>query len=58
MVGPEGGFSEPEFTAVRGLAQTRAISLGPRTLRAETAAIAALVLVQAFAGTPANLSSL
>ncbi len=55
IVGPEGGFSEAEFAALRGHAETRAMSLGPRTLRAETAAIAALALIQAFAKAPTDL---
>lgn len=45
-IGPEGGFSDAEVTAAteRGF---RAVSLGPRRLRAETAALAALVLAAA-----------
>lgn len=50
LVGPEGGFSEEEKTRLRGLPFVRPISLGPRILRAETAAIAAMVLWQAAAG--------
>ncbi len=56
VIGPEGGLEAAEFAALRGLAQTRAISLGPRTLRAETAAIVALALVQALVGAAADLS--
>jgi 16S rRNA (uracil1498-N3)-methyltransferase len=41
LIGPEGGFTSAERDAIRALAQARAISLGPRILRAETAAIAA-----------------
>ena len=44
LVGPEGGFDDAERAAVRALAQARAISLGPRVLRGETAAIAATAL--------------
>lgn len=44
LVGPEGGFDDAERTAVRALPQARAISLGPRILRGETAAIAATAL--------------
>lgn len=45
LIGPEGGLSEQELISVRGLGFTAA-QLGPRILRAETAAIAALTLVQ------------
>ncbi len=44
LTGPEGGFDEAEREAVRALPQTRAITLGPRILRGETAAIAATAL--------------
>jgi 16S rRNA (uracil1498-N3)-methyltransferase len=44
LIGPEGGFDEAERAAVRALPQARAISLGPRILRGETAAIAATAL--------------
>ena len=50
VVGPEGGFDDAERTAIRGLPQARAISLGPRILRGETAAIAATALWMAVAG--------
>ena len=50
LVGPEGGFDDGERAAVRALAQARAISLGPRILRGETAAIAATALWMAMAG--------
>ncbi len=50
LVGPEGGFDEAERTAIRALPQARAISLGPRILRGETAAIAACALWMAAAG--------
>ena len=42
LVGPEGGFTEGEGVAIRASANATAISLGPRILRAETAALAAL----------------
>ena len=42
LVGPEGGFTDDERAAVRGAANAVLISLGPRILRAETAALAAL----------------
>ena len=44
LVGPEGGFDDAERAAVRALPQARAISLGPRILRGETATIAATAL--------------
>lgn len=44
LVGPEGGFDDTERAAIRALPQARAISLGPRILRGETAAIAATAL--------------
>ena len=50
LTGPEGGFDEAERAAVRALPQARAISLGPRILRGETAAIAATALWMAIAG--------
>ncbi len=42
LIGPEGGFDDEERAAIRALPQAIGISLGPRILRAETAAIAAL----------------
>ena len=50
LTGPEGGFDETERTAIRALAQTRAITLGPRILRGETATIAATALWMGLAG--------
>jgi 16S rRNA (uracil1498-N3)-methyltransferase len=50
LVGPEGGFEDGERDAIRKLDATVAISLGPRILRAETAAIAATSLWMAIAG--------
>ncbi|MFW2830175.1 16S rRNA (uracil(1498)-N(3))-methyltransferase [Sphingomonas sp. ID0503] len=50
LIGPEGGFDPAEREAVRALASARGIGLGPRTLRAETAAIAAITLWMAAAG--------
>ena len=49
LVGPEGGFTEEERQLVRGSGAS-AISLGPRILRAETAALAALASFMAIAG--------
>jgi 16S rRNA (uracil1498-N3)-methyltransferase len=50
LIGPEGGFSPAERTMVRALPQARAVTLGPRILRADTAAIAALSLWQSALG--------
>ena len=50
LVGPEGGFARAEAEAVRAHAFVEPIGLGPRLLRAETAAIAALALWQAHLG--------
>ena len=47
LVGPEGGFSRPELDALRQHPFVEPASLGPRILRAETAAIAGLALLQA-----------
>jgi 16S rRNA (uracil1498-N3)-methyltransferase len=50
LIGPEGGFSEAERAQLRGMAQVVPISLGPRILRADTAAVAALALWQSRLG--------
>lgn len=50
LVGPEGGFSPEEIDRLYALPFVRGISLGPRILRAETAAAAALAVWQAVAG--------
>jgi 16S rRNA (uracil1498-N3)-methyltransferase len=50
IVGPEGGFSAGERGHLRGLPFVTPIGLGPRILRADTAAVAALAVVQAAAG--------
>jgi 16S rRNA (uracil1498-N3)-methyltransferase len=47
LIGPEGGFGPRDHTALDRCRFVRPISLGPRILRAETAAIAGLVLLQA-----------
>lgn len=44
LTGPEGGFDAAERAAIRALPQARAITLGPRVLRGETAAIAGTAL--------------
>jgi 16S rRNA (uracil1498-N3)-methyltransferase len=50
LVGPEGGFAPAEAQRLRGLPFVVPASLGPRVLRAETAAVAALALWQATLG--------
>lgn len=50
LIGPEGGFSEEERIKLRSLEFVFPISLGPRILRADTAAVAAFAIVQAIAG--------
>ena len=50
LIGPEGGFSDGERTLLRALPFVLTIPLGPRILRADTAAVAALTLMQATAG--------
>jgi 16S rRNA (uracil1498-N3)-methyltransferase len=50
LIGPEGGFSEDEKTRLRALPFVRPLALGQRILRAETAALAALVLWQSTVG--------
>lgn len=50
LTGPEGGFDDAERTAIRAHPAARAITLGPRILRGETAAIAAMALWMGAAG--------
>jgi 16S rRNA (uracil1498-N3)-methyltransferase len=50
LVGPEGGFSDTEREKLRALPYVVPISLGPRILRADTAAVAALAVIQATIG--------
>ena len=50
LVGPEGGFDTDEREQIRALPQAHGITLGPRILRAETAAAAAISLWMAAAG--------
>jgi 16S rRNA (uracil1498-N3)-methyltransferase len=50
LIGPEGGFSAEERALLRGKSFVTALPLGPRILRADTAAVAALALVQAALG--------
>jgi len=50
LVGPEGGFDDAEREMLRAHAKVKPITLGPRILRGETAAIAASALWMAIAG--------
>jgi 16S rRNA (uracil1498-N3)-methyltransferase len=50
LIGPEGGFAEEERAVLLRQQRTLRLSLGPRILRADTAAVAALALVQAVLG--------
>lgn len=55
LIGPEGGFSAEERTQLRALPFVTPLPLGPRILRADTAAVAALALVQAARGDWRNI---
>ena len=50
LCGPEGGFSPTERSRLRAMPQVLPVSLGPRILRADTAAIAALTVWQSMCG--------
>jgi 16S rRNA (uracil1498-N3)-methyltransferase len=50
LIGPEGGFAEEERATLLRQPKTLRLSLGPRVLRADTAGVAALALVQAVLG--------
>jgi 16S rRNA (uracil1498-N3)-methyltransferase len=50
LIGPEGGFTDTENAAIRAHPATKAISLGPRILRADTAAVAAVSIWMAMQG--------
>ena len=50
VVGPEGGFAAAELAALRRIKDVTAVGLGPRILRADTAALAALACWQALVG--------
>jgi 16S rRNA (uracil1498-N3)-methyltransferase len=54
LVGPEGGFAETELDALRKLPFVCPVSLGPRVLRADTAALAGLAVLQALRGEAAQ----
>lgn len=50
LIGPEGGFAQSELDALGKLSFVSRVGLGPRVLRAETAALAGLAVLQAIAG--------
>ena len=50
LIGPEGGFTDEERATIRAVPQAQPVSLGPRILRADTAAVAAVSLWMAAAG--------
>ena len=50
LIGPEGGFAAAELAALRRIKDVTAVGLGPRILRADTAALAALACWQALVG--------
>ena len=50
LIGPEGGFSDDEAEYIAGLPFVKSVNLGPRILRAETAALSALAVWQATSG--------
>ena len=50
LIGPEGGFDDAERAAILRAPNVLRLSLGPRVLRADTAAVAALALIQAQLG--------
>jgi 16S rRNA (uracil1498-N3)-methyltransferase len=57
LIGPEGGFAPEERALLLGRSNTIRLALGPRILRADTAAVAALTLVQAALGDWAERSA-
>ncbi|HEU5094338.1 MAG TPA: RsmE family RNA methyltransferase, partial [Reyranella sp.] len=50
VTGPEGGFAQAELEALRRMRDVTSVGLGPRILRADTAALAALACWQALLG--------
>ncbi|MBY6243332.1 16S rRNA (uracil(1498)-N(3))-methyltransferase [Methylosinus sp. Sm6] len=50
LIGPEGGFDEQERAAILAAPRVARLTLGPRILRADTAAVAALAIVQVAIG--------
>jgi 16S rRNA (uracil1498-N3)-methyltransferase len=57
LIGPEGGFTPAEREAIRAVPQAKPVSLGPRILRADTAAVAAISVWQATIGDWKNTPS-
>jgi 16S rRNA (uracil1498-N3)-methyltransferase len=49
LIGPEGGFEPGERAAIAAIAEATAVTLGPRIMRADTAAVAAIAVWQALA---------
>lgn len=56
IIGPEGGFDDHERQLILSYPNVVCLSLGPRILRADTAAVAALTIVQAALGDWGNAS--
>ena len=50
LIGPEGGFCEQEIKKIQSIESSISVSLGPRILRAETAAISAISIWQSMLG--------
>jgi 16S rRNA (uracil1498-N3)-methyltransferase len=50
LIGPEGGFTEPERKLIASMTQSVAVGLGSRIMKADTAAVAALACVQSVWG--------
>ena len=50
IIGPEGGFAPEETERLRGMAEVTRVTLGPRILRADTAAVAAITMWQSVLG--------
>jgi 16S rRNA (uracil1498-N3)-methyltransferase len=57
LIGPEGGFTDAENAMIRAHVAAKAVSLGPRILRADTAALAAIAIWMAAAGDWPNRSA-
>ncbi|MGB1695695.1 MAG: RsmE family RNA methyltransferase, partial [Paracoccaceae bacterium] len=50
LIGPEGGFSPKERKNIAEMKNSHSVSLGPRILRADTAAVSVLTLWQSWLG--------